>query len=381
MIRAFAWAPVAALALLLAGAMPVTAQDASELLVRVTRLEGQLRQMSGQIEQLQFQNRRLEDALRKFQQDVEFRFQESGGKGGAPGPNAQGGPAPATQAGVPPATGTAPGGATPAPTGRPPRPARNDAFDPSLQPGAPGTPRQLGSPLDASGGAPLRGGGLPPQGRMASTGIVGDGEDPGAPLDLQGMRAGSGDGLPPPGLPTSGGPGAGLSAPGLPTGALPGSVLPGGVLPGGALPAPGRTLPPAGATASLGGTGVAKDDYDLAYGLLLQRQYEQSEMAFRQYLQAWPRDRMVATATYWLGETYLRRQRYADAVEQYLKIYRSYGNSRIAPDSMLKLAVSLRGMGQPEQACATLAEVGRKYPDASADLRAGVEREQKRGNC
>ena len=94
-----------------------------------------------------------------------------------------------------------------------------------------------------------------------------------------------------------------------------------------------------------------------------------------------PRDRMVATATYWLGETYLRRQRYADAVEQYLKIYRTYGNSRIAPDSMLKLAVSLRGMGQPEQACATLAEVGRKYPDASAELRAGVEREQKRGNC
>ncbi|MFZ4533888.1 MAG: tol-pal system protein YbgF [Alsobacter sp.] len=368
MIRAFAWAPVATLALVLAAAMPATAQDASELLVRVTRLEGQLRQMSGQIEQLQFQNRRLEDALRKFQQDVEFRFQESGGKGGAPGPAAQGGPVPPTQPAVPASAAAPAGGATPATAGRPPRPARSDAFDPSLQPGAPGTPRQLGVPLDASGSAPLRGGGLPPQGRMASIGIIGDGEDPGAPLDLQGMRSG-GDGLPPPGLPAAVGPGAGLSAPGLPAGALPGG------------PVPGRPLPPAGATASLGGTGVAKDDYDLAYGLLLQRQYEQSEMAFRQYLQAWPRDRMVATATYWLGETYLRRQRYTDAVEQYLKIYRSYGNSRIAPDSMLKLAVSLRGMGQPEQACATLAEVGRKYPDASADLRAGVEREQKRGNC
>jgi len=375
MNRAFAWAPVAALAMMLAAAVPATAQDASELLVRVTRLEGQIRQMSGQIEQLQFQNRRLEDALRKFQQDVEFRFQESGSKGAAPGPTAQGGTAPATQPGVPPVAAVTPGGATPATAGRPPRPPRNDAFDPSLQPGAPGTPRQLGAPLDAGGGAPLRGGGLPPQGRMASTGIMSDGEDPGAPLDLQGMRSG-GDGLPPPGLPAPGGPAAGLSAPGLPTGALPG-----GALPGGALPQPGRPVPPAGVTASLGGTGVAKDDYDLAYGLLLQRQYEQSEMAFRQYLQAWPRDRMVATATYWLGETYLRRQRYADAVEQYLKIYRTYGNSRIAPDSMLKLAVSLRGMGQPEQACATLAEVGRKYPDASAELRAGVEREQKRGNC
>ena len=29
---------------------------------------------------------------------------------------------------------------------------------------------------------------------------------------------------------------------------------------------------------------------------------------------------------------------------------------------MLKLSLSLRGMNQPEQACATLAEIGRKYP-------------------
>ncbi|WP_449375700.1 hypothetical protein [Bosea thiooxidans] len=39
--------------------MPASAQDAADLLVRTTRLENQLRQMSGQIEQLQFENRRL----------------------------------------------------------------------------------------------------------------------------------------------------------------------------------------------------------------------------------------------------------------------------------------------------------------------------------
>ncbi|CAM5209090.1 hypothetical protein BTHI11S_01327 [Bosea thiooxidans] len=40
-------------------AVPASAQDAADLLVRTTRLENQLRQMSGQIEQLQFENRRL----------------------------------------------------------------------------------------------------------------------------------------------------------------------------------------------------------------------------------------------------------------------------------------------------------------------------------
>ncbi len=44
---------------------------------------------------------------------------------------------------------------------------------------------------------------------------------------------------------------------------------------------------------------------------------------------------------------------------------RPSAHSRLAPDSLLKLSLSLRGMGQPEQACATLAEIDRKYPDAS----------------
>ena len=48
---------LAALALsaaLFGGAVPASAQDAADLLVRTTRLENQLRQMSGQIEQLQY---------------------------------------------------------------------------------------------------------------------------------------------------------------------------------------------------------------------------------------------------------------------------------------------------------------------------------------
>ena len=58
------------------------AQDASEVLLRLNRMENQMRQLSGELEQLQFENKRLQDQLSKFQQDVEFRFQESAGKNG-----------------------------------------------------------------------------------------------------------------------------------------------------------------------------------------------------------------------------------------------------------------------------------------------------------
>ncbi len=59
------------------------APDSSSLLVRIDRLEAQMRQLNGEIEQLQFENHKLEDQLKKFQDDVDFRFQDSG-RGGAP---------------------------------------------------------------------------------------------------------------------------------------------------------------------------------------------------------------------------------------------------------------------------------------------------------
>jgi len=78
-----------ALALLIAASVtlagPAAAQDAADFVVRLNRLENQVRQMSGHIEQLQFENRQLKDQLRKFEEDIEFRFQESaGGRGAAP---------------------------------------------------------------------------------------------------------------------------------------------------------------------------------------------------------------------------------------------------------------------------------------------------------
>ena len=334
---------IVALLVLALGTVPhAAAQDAAELLLRVSRLENQVRQLSGQIEQLQFQNRRLEEQLRKFQEDVEFRFQD-------------------LAKGARPATATPPAAAAPAarpgaqPAGQPPAAPqpqkRGDAFDPTQQPTAPGAPRTLGT-VDTAG--------LPPRaGTRGVDDIVSD-DEPGEPLDLSRRAAG---GLPPPGLPSGA-----LPAPSGPPLQLPQAA---------SRPAPA----PAPTQVAVSGTGTAKDDYDIAYGLVLQRQYDLAEQAFRQFLQTWPRDRMAANATYWLGETYYRRGRYTDAIEQYLQVHKNYGSSRLVPDSLYKMALALRAVNEPTQSCATLAEIARKYPDASADVKAGVEREMRRGGC
>ena len=54
---------------------------------------------------------------------------------------------------------------------------------------------------------------------------------------------------------------------------------------------------------------------------------------------------------------------------------------RRAPDALLRLGQSLAALGEKEAACASLGEVMRKFPRASAGVKQGVEREQKRVRC
>lgn len=182
--RAAARRVLAALAFGLAAsvmAAPASAQDAAELTVRTGRLENQVRALSGQIEQLQFENRRLTEQLRKFQEDVDFRLNERGGarpSSAAPGPAAQ----------------PQGGGAQPA---QPGRQRRGDAFDPNAQPQAAGAPRPLGGgvegiieedyagggggqgPLDIQGvGRPVPQGALPPAQRGGGPSVAATGAAP-----------------------------------------------------------------------------------------------------------------------------------------------------------------------------------------------------------
>src|SRR5215471_4389282 len=113
-----------------AGAAPVAAfaqVGSAELLVRIDRLENQVRQLNGLIEQLQYQNQQLEGALRRLQGDS--ASQDLASRGG-----------PLVTAPSRPGVGPPVSGLPPASSGR-----RGDAFDPTENPNAPGAPRVLGS--------------------------------------------------------------------------------------------------------------------------------------------------------------------------------------------------------------------------------------------
>jgi tol-pal system protein YbgF len=353
--------------------------DAAGLSVRLERLESQIRTLTGQVEQLQNQNRRLEDQLKRFQQDVDFRFQEQPGglkpkltpspAAPAPGKRSDAGPSGAvTVPGGEPTVIAAPSAAqaqiAPAPLSPPPQIAtidapanpsirvdpgtlgpfagkqqsqaptaavargrRGDEFDPSRAPDAPGAPRPLGAERPS---APLRADMRP----AANPDMILDDQDAGlnGPLDLQNPRPRSG------------------SDPIV-------------------LPAP----PGASATAPLSPYEQAMADYKAG-------RYEQAEQEFKTFVEKNPRDRRVADAIYWRGETYLQRQRHADAAAQYLNVATNYSGSSRAPEALVRLGVALMGMGEREQACATFAEVQRKHPTASTAIRS-ADREIKRNKC
>ena len=111
------------------------------------------------------------------------------------------------------------------------------------------------------------------------------------------------------------------------------------------------------------------------------KDYALAEETMKNFAQKHPSDPLVADSQYWLGESYFQRQQYRDAAEAFLGVTTKFDKSGKAPDALLRLGQSLAALKEKEAACAALGEVTRKYPRASAGVKAAVDREQKRVKC
>ena len=121
--------------------------------------------------------------------------------------------------------------------------------------------------------------------------------------------------------------------------------------------------------------------YNQGYGDLLRRDYPSAEIAFRRLIESHPNDKLAGDAQYWLGESYYVRGQYKDAADAFLKGYKSYGASPKAPDSLLKLGMSLAALGRKEAACSSFAELGTKFPAAPSHVREDAAAERRKAGC
>jgi tol-pal system protein YbgF len=124
-----------------------------------------------------------------------------------------------------------------------------------------------------------------------------------------------------------------------------------------------------------------KQLYETAYGYLLQRDYAAAEAAFDSFLKHHPNDPLAGNAQYWLGESLYVRGQYRAAAGAFLKGYQTYGHSAKAPESLLKLAMSLQRLGQKDAACSSYGELSTKFPNAPAYVKASAQAERQRAGC
>ena len=82
------------------------------------------------------------------------------------------------------------------------------------------------------------------------------------------------------------------------------------------------------------GTKPPKDQYDLAYGYVLRRDYALAEETFQLFLKKYPNDKLVPDAQYWLGESMFHLQRYEPAASAFLDLSTKHANHPKAPDAL-----------------------------------------------
>ena len=163
-----------------------------------------------------------------------------------------------------------------------------------------------------------------------------------------------------------------------------------------------RPVPPAGAPLELGkgptpptplpigptivGSGVAmldapKEQFNAALQAFQSGQYQQAEAGFKAFLAANADHRLTPDAIFYIGESYFQRSRAREAAEQYLKVTTSFARSSRAPESMVRLGQALAALGNNEQACATFAELGKRYPNATQSVKKLADREMAKDHC
>jgi tol-pal system protein YbgF len=164
-----------------------------------------------------------------------------------------------------------------------------------------------------------------------------------------------------------------------------GTLTPPGQRPAIAPPQPQTALASSGpdrqAAADGAESGTPAEQYNRAFGLVKQADYANAEGALRAFIQAHPRDPLVASAQYWIGETLYARQKYPEAASAFADGYKRYPKGPKAPEELLKLGMALGHSNQKQNACVAFAELDHAFPNASPAVRKAAGEEKRRLAC
>lgn len=128
-------------------------------------------------------------------------------------------------------------------------------------------------------------------------------------------------------------------------------------------------------------TGTAEELYQIGYQHVLTGDYRAAETVFRAFQERYPDDSMAGDASFWLGEALYGQGRYREAAQVYIDVQRKHKGSNRGPENLLKLGMSMALLDEKEVACATLAEVPKRYKKAEPAVLKRVSDERSRIKC
>lgn len=121
--------------------------------------------------------------------------------------------------------------------------------------------------------------------------------------------------------------------------------------------------------------------YDQAFSDIREAKYPQAEDKFKRFMAMYPGHNLAPNAQYWLAETYYVRGDYQQAARLFAQGYQTYPKGSKAPDSLLKLGLSLAQIGKKEDACLSFAQLKKEHPGDQSPAIRRADQEMKRLGC
>ena len=145
-------------------------------------------------------------------------------------------------------------------------------------------------------------------------------------------------------------------------------------------------IPPAAGAAAAGAGALpagksAAEQYDYAFGLLRNSDYDNANAAFQAFLSQHPQDPLAGNAAFWLGQISYAQGHYDQAAVTFLDAYQKYPKSAKAAESLLKVGLSMGQLGKKKEACAALHRFQTEFPDASDSLKRQATAERTKQGC
>lgn len=106
-----------------------------------------------------------------------------------------------------------------------------------------------------------------------------------------------------------------------------------------------------------------QQDYDAAFGLMKQGNYEKAGKAFHVFLTKYPSSELAGNAQYWIGEANYVVRNFKQAIDSFSKVVEKYPTSLKVPDALLKVGYSYYELGVMDKARASLEQVVSRFPN------------------